>query len=111
MSKEDKNIDIAEDETDYDNETEARVFREKHCVMCGKVFCRANYIDYAYKIPCSSGHRFFCSWTCMRKYQRLQEEKRDKSKDEKRHGVASDEEAKKKPPKYDKLYETKRRKI
>lgn len=112
MSRDEENIDIAEEElTNDEAETATYILRDKHCDVCGKVFCRLSYVNYAYKIPHANGYKFFCSWGCMQKYRRLQEEKRDKSKDEKRRGVATDKEARVRPPKYSTTYKRKRRKL
>ena len=42
------------------------VFPTRICPVCGKTIIRICFGDYAYKMD---GH-IFCSWTCLRKYEK-----------------------------------------
>lgn len=46
------------------------------CPECGKDFFCTNPGEWAYKRASHKGHgKIFCSWTCMRKHDRIAEEK------------------------------------
>ena len=38
----------------------------KKCHICGKKFCRINFVDYVYK----EGPKYFCGYNCMRTAER-----------------------------------------
>lgn len=42
-----------------------KIFSEKTCSTCGKILVRPCFAEYAYKIE----NKFFCSWTCMRRFE------------------------------------------
>lgn len=46
------------------------VLSEKTCQMCGKKVVRVYWGDYTYKI----GTKYFCSYGCMRKYEKSRSE-------------------------------------
>ena len=43
-------------------------YREKKCHKCGKKFVVQNTDNYVYKRWRNGGDKFFCSWSCMRKF-------------------------------------------
>ena len=47
------------------------------CPICKKDFFCTNQGMWVYKITDESGKYTFCSWTCMRKYEREHESKPD----------------------------------
>ena len=50
----------------YSDNLMRTLFPERICPICGKIIIRAYFGDYAYK----RGPHTFCSWGCMRKYDR-----------------------------------------
>jgi hypothetical protein len=44
----------------------ASILSEKTCSVCGKKMVRVYWGDYAYKF----GSKYFCSYGCMRKYEK-----------------------------------------
>ena len=57
------------------------VFPERTCPVCGKKIVRPCFAEYAYKI----GRHVFCSWTCMRKFEKERKVKFDDSVKKKRN--------------------------
>ena len=56
---------------------------ERKCPQCGKMFFLDDPTQWAYKRLIKGHKKFFCSWSCVRAYDRKQEEKRLKAKREK----------------------------
>lgn len=54
------------------NELEKIFGMDRKCFMCGKQFLVPND-DYVYKRQKDTKYRYFCSYGCMRKYDREQE--------------------------------------
>ena len=50
--------------------------REQECYVCKKRFTPANASEWAYRTPT----RIFCSWSCLRKNEKAEEEKKAKRK-------------------------------
>ena len=50
----------------YRQELISSLFSEKTCSVCGKRMVRAYWGGYAYKF----GSKYFCSYGCMRKYEK-----------------------------------------
>ncbi len=51
------------------------------CEMCGKEIYGINRDTWAYKRGEAPGHyKFFCTWSCLRKYDKMKEEKRKATK-------------------------------
>ena len=46
------------------------IFREYKCPICGRKFIICSAIDYVYKLRAKNVYKYFCSWTCYRKYQK-----------------------------------------
>ena len=42
---------------------------ERRCAVCGKRFCARN--EYAYTRGKNERKRFFCSWHCLREFDRM----------------------------------------
>lgn len=55
------------------------MFDEVECGQCGKKFAPRTLEDYAYKIMNKNDRLIFCSWKCMRAYEKKhkQPSKRD----------------------------------
>ena len=47
---------------------------EIECPVCGKVVHTMNRGEWAYKIDNEHGRKLFCSWTCLRNYEKTIEE-------------------------------------
>ena len=62
------------------SETKDRAGRERNCDICGKIFI--NNPDWVYKMGSGSGEKVFCSWKCLRVY-----EKRKLSKVDQREAI------------------------
>ena len=50
-------------------------YREKKCLECGKKFIVQSVDDYVYKRWCNGQDRYFCSWSCVRKWDAEREPK------------------------------------
>lgn len=55
------------------------MFDEVECGQCGKKFAPRTLEDYTYKMMVDKNRMFFCSWKCMRAYEKKhkQPSKRD----------------------------------
>lgn len=49
-------------------------FKEYYCNLCGKPFICTDIENYVYTSGKKYKRKLFCSWTCMRKYERQEEE-------------------------------------
>lgn len=56
--------------------------KDRICPICKKNFSPPNVTEWAYKVP----NKVFCSWTCMRKYEKTQEAKKSKKRTKKEVG-------------------------
>ena len=48
---------------------------DRSCKVCGKIFTVLHPDRWAYKQTMGSGYNYFCSWKCLRAYEKQQEEK------------------------------------
>ena len=44
--------------------------KERKCPVCGKIFIIQNPLDYVYKRKPKTTTKFFCSWGCMRAWDK-----------------------------------------
>ena len=58
-------VDGSQNQT-YSDRLMRSTLTQKTCPICGKTIVRICFSEYAYK---KDGH-FFCSWTCMREYEK-----------------------------------------
>ena len=47
-----------------------KLFNEKKCSECGRVFIVADSGAYRYKKNVGNRLRYFCGWSCMRSYEK-----------------------------------------
>lgn len=53
---------------------DANRMEEHVCAQCKKLMVRLSFCDYAYKKEYKSRLRYFCSWSCMRAFEKETEE-------------------------------------
>ncbi len=55
------------------------------CYRCGKTFAIGSYFDYVYKIKNydTGGHKYFCSYSCLRAFEKQQEHERKAAREKK----------------------------
>lgn len=56
---------------------------EHKCFMCKKWFFSTDISQWAYKMPYKGNTKFFCSWPCLREFEKRENEKRLKRKHDK----------------------------
>ena len=47
------------------------ILKERKCPICGKIFIIQDPKQYAYKRGYEHTPKIFCSWTCLRKYDKM----------------------------------------
>ena len=47
-----------------------KLFNEKKCGKCGRIFVVADSGTYRYKKNVGNRLTYFCSWSCMRSYEK-----------------------------------------